>query len=304
MENNNFIYKVKKYINDVYSIYDDKIYVPMPESRDLFLPVTIGCTYNKCIYCGLNKDIPFRKLNLKEIEENLKKLKFINQNNRKKINKVVLLGGNPFVLKTEFLIEISKLTLQYFPNVEYISSFTRADDILRKTIKELILLRENKYNNLSIGVESGSDKILELQKKGVSSKDNLNAMMKLQEAGIDYSTYIMLGLGGIKYSKLNAEETAKLLNKVKPFEIIVVNLVYFPNAPILELVKNKEFKRLSPLQSLEEEYLLLSNLNIENTIFNATHKNNTIPTKGKLQDHKDILLKEISKNIRKLKSNG
>lgn len=303
MENNDFIDKAKKYMNDVYSVYDDKIYVPMPESRDLFLPVTVGCTYNKCLYCGLNKNISFKKLNLNEIEENLEKLKYINKNNRRKIDKVVLLGGNPFVLKTKFLVEISNLIFKYFPHVEYISSFTRADDILRKTQKELMLLRENKYNNLSIGVESGSDVVLELQKKGVSSKDNLKAMKKLQEASIDYSTYIMLGLGGIKYSKLNAEETAKLLNKVRPFEIIVVNLVYFPNAPLLELVRSKEFKRLSPIQSLEEEYLLLSNLKIDNTIFNGTHKNNIIPIKGRLQEHKKILLKEISNSILEYKNN-
>lgn len=269
----------------------------MPESRDLFLPVTVGCTYNKCLYCGLNKNIPFKKLSLNEIEDNFKKLKYINQNNRRKINKIILLGGNPFVLKTEFLIEISKMVLKYFPYVEYISSFTIADDILLKSLDELILLRENKYNNLSIGVESGSDVVLELQKKGVSSKENLQAMKKLEDAMIDYSVYIMIGLGGDKYSKLNAIETAKLLNKVKPFEIVIVNLVYFPNAPLIELVKNKEFKRLSPLQSLEEEYLLLSNLNMDNTLFNATYKNNIIPLKGRLQEHKDILLKRILNNI-------
>ncbi|WP_100065788.1 radical SAM protein [Miniphocaeibacter massiliensis] len=294
---NKIIEKIQKYKKEVYSPYNNKLYVPMPESRDLFLPVTVGCSYNKCLYCGLNKNIQFKKLPLELIEENLKKLQYINEYSKRKIEKVVLLGGNPFVLKTEYLLEISKLIVKYFKEVKYISSFTRADDILRKTEEELKILKENRYDNLSVGVESGSNTILKLQEKGVTAEENLEAMKMLEKAKINYSAYIMLGFGGKKYSNEKAEETSKLLNLVKPFEIIVVNLVYFPNAPLLELVKNKEFKRLTPLESLKEEYLLLSKLKMENTMFNATHKNNVIAIKGRLPEHKDILLEKIKRKI-------
>lgn len=290
----------QKYLKDIYGVYNYKIYAPMPETRNLLLPVTIGCSYNKCLYCGLNKGIKFRILTLEEIEENLLKFKFIEGLGSREIEKINLLGGNPLVLKTEYLVEISKLIQKYFPRIKYISTFTRIDDILRKTEEELKILKEYRYNNFSIGVESGSDIVLELQKKGVNSRENLEGMKKLDKVKIDYSAYIVLGFGGEKYSKENALKTAKLLNDVNPFEIIVVNLVYFPNAPLLKLVREKKFKRLTPIESLKEEYLLLENLEIENTIFNATHKNNIIPLKGRLQEHKKMLLDEINRNIEKL----
>ncbi|HHX69769.1 MAG: radical SAM protein [Miniphocaeibacter sp.] len=299
MANREFIKRAKKYLEEIYKPYNNKIYVPMPETRNLFLPVTIGCSYNKCLYCGLNKNIRFEKISLEEIEENLKKLQFITQYNRRKVEKFNLLGGNPLVLETEYLVEISRLIRKYFPKVKYISSFSRVDDILRKSHEELVLLKESKFNRLSLGIESGSDKILEFQRKGVTSKDNLAAMRKLEKVKLDYSAYIILGFGGVEYSRENAIETARLLNKVHPFELVVVNLVYFPNAPLLEKVRTGEFKRLSPLQSLEEEYLLLYKLEMENVVFNATHKNNTIAIKGKLPEHKNIMLKEIEKNIKK-----
>lgn len=303
MDNTEFIKKAKKYIEEIYKPYNNKIYVPMPETRNLFLPVTIGCTYNKCLYCGLNKNIIFKKISLEDIEENLKKLQFITQYNRRKVERFNLLGGNPLVLKTDYLVEIARLIIKYFPEVKYISSFSRVDDILRKSYDELVLLRENKYNRLSLGIESGSDKILDFQKKGVTFKDNLAAMKKLEKVKMDYSAYIILGFGGVKYSRENALETARLLNKVHPFELVVVNLVYFPNAPLLDKVKTGEFKRLSPLQSLEEEYLLLSKLEMENVVFNATHKNNIIAVKGKLPEHKNIMLKKIRENIKKYSIN-
>lgn len=299
MKNENIIEKNKKYLNEIYSIYNNEVYVPMSEARNLYLPVTVGCSYNKCLYCGLSKNTKFKILSLEEIEENLKKLKFINNQSNRKIKKVNLLGGNPLVLDTNYLIKISKLVFEYFKDVEYISCFSRAEDIYKKSIDDLKLLKQYGYNNFSIGIESGLDIALKLQKKNESFKSNLMAMKKLEEIKINYSVYIILGFGGVKYSKENALETSKLLNRVNPFEIIVVNLVYFKNAPLIELVKNKEFKRLSPLESLKEEYLLLSNLNMENTLFNGTHKNNIISIKGKLPEHKDILLKEIKINIDK-----
>lgn len=301
---NEFIEKARAYYNEIYTKeYGIYIYVPMAESVNLSIPVTVSCSYNKCLYCDLNHGLKFKILKLEEIEDKLKKLVFINKYNRRDIEKIVLIGGNPFVLSTNYLIEISKLIESYFPKIKYISSFARADDILNKTVDDLELLKKYKYNNLSIGIESGSDIVLNFHKKGVNSIDNLNAMKKLEEAYMDYSIYIMLGLGGVENSKIHALETAKLLNKVHSFELTVVNLVLFANAPLAEKVRTREFKRLSPIESLEEEYLLLKNLNMKNTIFNGTHKNNIIPIKGRLPEHKDMMLKKISKNIEILKDN-
>lgn len=297
MVDKNFIEKARQYNNEIYGEYGIYIYVPMPEASNLFVPTTMGCSYNKCLYCDLNNGIDFKILKLEKIEENLKKLKFINQYNRKDIEKIILVGGNPFVLNTEYLIEISKLIEIYFPKIQYISSFARAEDILNKTLEDLKLLKQYKYNNLSIGIESGSDIVLKFQQKGSDSNDNYNAMKKLELADINYSAYIMLGLGGVENSHIHAIETAKLLNRVHPFELTVVNLVLFANAPLAEKVRKREFKRLSPLEFLKEEYLLLENLYMENVVFNATHKNNIIPIKGKLPEHKDMMLKEIEKNI-------
>ena len=109
----------------------------------------------------------------------------------------------------------------------------------------------------------------------------------------------MLGLGGKILSKENAIDTASLLSKVNPQVITVVTLVMFKDAKLVRSVRNREFVRLSTLDSIREEKLLLENLNMKNTIFNGTHKTNALILKGKLPYHKSLLLEKIHKALEK-----
>jgi radical SAM superfamily enzyme YgiQ (UPF0313 family) len=122
-----------------------------------------------------------------------------------------------------------------------ISSFARADDILRKSKDELLELKKRGMEELSIGVESGNDEVLAFHQKGVTREDNYQALLKLEECNISYSTYIMLGLGGKRLSREHAIDTASLLSKVNPEVMIVVTLVLFKDAKLVKSVRNKEF---------------------------------------------------------------
>ena len=160
-------------------------------------------------------------------------------------------------------------------------------------------LKKLGIGELSIGVESGNDEVLAFHNKGITRDENYRALNKLEECNISYSTYIMLGLGGKILSKENALDTANLLSKVNPQVITVVTLVMFKDAKLVRSVRNKEFVRLSTLDSIREEKLLLQNLNMKNTIFNGTHKTNALILKGKLPEHKSLLLDKIDKALEK-----
>ena len=122
----------------------------------------------------------------------------------------------------------------------------------------------------------------------------------LEEVGIDYSCYIMLGLGGKERSKEHILNTAKFLNKTNPFEIVVVNLVIFSGANLVDYVKSGEFKRISLKEQIEEEILLLENLKIH-TIYNGTHKTKILPLTTMIPERKDDLLKLLREEDKKTK---
>lgn len=284
---------------EVYKEYGEYFHVPMPQSYSLAIPVTIGCSWDKCLFCDLTQGNKYKFLGLKEIEKRLKILVSYHKKRRRPVKKVVLAGSNPFCLETDILIKIINMIKAYFPKVENISCFARADDILRKSKKELLELKNLGMGELSIGIESGNDEILAFHNKGVTRKDNYNAMKKLEECNITYSTYIMLGLGGRNLSSENAIDTASLLSKVNPEVIVVVTLVLFKNAKLIEKVRSKEFLRLRPFDTLKEERLLLESLNMKNSILNGTHKTNVLILKGKLPEQKELLLNKIDETLEK-----
>ena len=103
----------------------------------------------------------------------------------------------------------------------------------------------------------------------------------------------MLGLGGKEHTLEHAEQTARFLNQVHPFELTVVTLVLFKNAPLVQKVRHKKFHRLSIYESIVEEQYLLELLQ-NDVLFNATHKTNALILKGKLPEQKEWLLQKIS----------
>ena len=135
----------------------------------------------------------YRELPLPEILDKIGKLRFIHQHDRRPVRWCLLAGGNPFGLPTEKLLRIAVALRAAFPEDEYISCFARADDVLEKSAAELRVLREAGYDRLCLGIESGSNRVLLYQEKGVGRAGNAAAMRALDDAGIRYSVYIMLG---------------------------------------------------------------------------------------------------------------
>lgn len=263
----------------------------MPEMHNEMVPVTAGCSFKKCIYCDLNYKQKFHIFKLDEVENFLIERKTELQKTNRMPKRFTLLEGNPLCVSTDHLISVFKLIHKYF-EVEYISMFARATDVLRKSDEELLKLKELGMDRLCLGLESGSDEVLEFHKKGHTVHDSILATRKLDRLGIKYSTYFMLGLGGENMTMSHRCETAKLLNEIHPFEVVFVTTVIFKRAPLKDYVRNKSFIRMSVKEILEEEIYIIENLNMD-TIIKATHKTNPIPLQAKFPEGKEIFLRKL-----------
>ncbi|WP_058259659.1 radical SAM protein [Fenollaria timonensis] len=271
-----------------YPIY---MYTPMPEMHNVMVPVTSGCSYQKCLYCDLNFRQKFHLFKLAEIEDYLRKEKIKYDNMRRSPKKFTLLEGNPLCVKASYLEAVFALIHKYF-EVGYISMFARTSDVLHKTDEELLRLKAMGLDRLCLGLESGSDEVLSFHKKGHSVSDSIRACKKLERLGISYSVYIMLGLGGKELTLAHREGTAKLLNEIKPFEIVFVTTVIFKRAPLKDLVRAKEFTRLAIKDVLAEEIYILQNLE-NSTVIKATHKTNPLPLLAKFPEGKEDMLRKL-----------
>lgn len=140
---------------------------PPSESNSLLIRVTRGCHWNKCYFCGLYKSMQFSMRPIDETIEDIRQQAQFYQG--KKINSCFLQDGDALVLKTDYLLRILDAINQYFPDIQYITSYARADSITRKTPAELKILRQAGLNHLYCGMETGSAQILRLINKGFDS---------------------------------------------------------------------------------------------------------------------------------------
>lgn len=60
--------------------YEGRICRAPMERASYMLPVMVGCSYNKCKFCNLFRDLKYRELPLEQVEEELQR---VNESGRK-----------------------------------------------------------------------------------------------------------------------------------------------------------------------------------------------------------------------------
>jgi len=211
--------------------------------------------------------------------------------------KVFLADGNAFVLSYEkmapILIEINKK----FEKIQRISSYALPKDILSKTDVELKELRSLGLKLLYIGIETGDDELLALINKGENFSSTLSGVLKAQEAGIDTSIMIINGLGGSKYSRQHAVNSAKIINQINPKYLSTLTLslpyglTHFNERFVGEYIPQTVVELFEELRL----FLLITDLN--NVIYRSNHVSNNLILEGVLSKDKEILIEKIDRAI-------
>ena len=134
------------------------------------LEITQGCTHNKCKFCTMYRDVPFRMSPIEHIEEDLHEIAAIKPD----ATTIQLLSANPLALSFDKLEPILVMINRYLPKMEYIYAATRVTDIRNKTVEELKKMRELGVKEISLGVESGDDETyLEIWKQFIKRWNEL-----------------------------------------------------------------------------------------------------------------------------------
>ncbi len=220
------------------------------------LEITQGCTHNRCKFCTMYKDVPFRMSPMEWIEEDLRELAQSDPNART----LQLLSANPLALTFDKLEPILVMINKYLSKIEYIYAATRVTDIRNKTVEELKKMKDLGMREISLGVESGDDWTLDRINKGYHAADILEQCRKLEEAGIDYWMTFLNGVAGREHSREHAINSAKIFSRCKPMLVGTGGLTLFPGTPLLEEAERGEFAPLSEKEMLEELKLFVENL--------------------------------------------
>ena len=276
--------------------YTGTIYRPPFEARSLLLQVTTGCSHNKCSFCTMYRDEPFRVEPLEQIEEDLAEARQYVPN----VTRVFLENGDPFALSADRLEQIAVMIHAYLPRVETIAMYASIKNVIGKSDEELRRLRNLGINELNIGVESGLDEALSYMNKGYTAAQAKYELNRLKSAGIDYGANIILGCAGPERRHENAAATAALLNETKPYLIFTGTIHSDPGCPLYEDMQSGRFVESTFGEYLDEEEELLELLDLTDCYLFGLHPSNIVTMHGNLPEDKAAMLELIRKRREEL----
>ena len=274
--------------------YNGVIYRPPIEAYTLLLPVTEGCSHNSCKFCNMYPNINFKILSLEYVEEFLKKIYEFNGKDCLQVERIYLVGADPFALSAKKLLERADLIKKYLPNVKIISMYARTDNISKKSDEDLKNLKNAGINDLYLGVECGLNDVLKNLNKGYTADETKKQCLRLNSFGINHCDLLMLGTaGGIE----SAKATAELENEIKPSKILLNTMSAVVGTVLDEEIKSQKFIPAGEKEILLEEKIFLENLELPDTYFWAVHPLDAVGIEGILKVKKAQMLAKLSRAI-------
>ena len=194
---------------------------PPSEANSLLLRISRNCPWNRCTFCSLYKGEKFGPRPVEHLIKDIDTVRFyvdaiqaavqsgnrISQTELLKLSpeddegqlqaiyaasnfvacgmeSVFFQDANSLVIKPDYIIQILRHLRQVFPDIKRVTSYARSHTIARISDEKLQAMADAGLNRIHIGMESGSDAVLERVKKGVDKEIQITAGQKIKRAGI------------------------------------------------------------------------------------------------------------------------
>ena len=278
-------------------MYEQGVIRPPSEARSLLVRVTRNCPWNQCLFCPAYKGVNFSKRTVAEVKADIDAMAKEYSQHINIIETAFLQDADSLILKADQIVEILRHLKVRFPNLVRVTTYGRATTLKRKSVEEFIQLKEAGLTRIHTGLESGSEKVLKMIKKGITPEDILEAGRKVMAAGISLSEYIMPGVGGRTLSEEHARETARLLNIIKPDFIRVRTFALHPRSPMKKMVEEGSFLPMTDEEIVAEIRLIVSTLDEIHSYFSCGDysPNLLMQVNGYLDQEKVNMLSELDK---------
>jgi len=274
--------------------YDMPLFRPPSEARSLIFQVTLGCSWNRCLFCAMYKTKKFLVRPFEEVEKDVIEMSWQYPNTRK----IFLADGDPLAAPADFIIKVLDHMNQRFPKLERISTYAGPTNLKAKTKEELKEFKARKLDVLYLGIETGNDALLKKIKKGATSKQIIEVSRKAIDVGLRMSTFIILGLGGVDGSHAHAKDSARVANAIDPHFLATLTLMLGPYEKVYEeKIMGDGFKLIDKKQSLQELRWFVEDLTLTNCKFGSEHASNYLPISGTLPRDKEEILRLIDQAL-------
>ncbi len=308
---------------------------PPSEAYSLLVRFTRNCPWNKCEFCHLYKGTRFERRPLADIKKDIDTIKAIgseivalswqrgaggklSQGLTEEIfadplcndffksvavwiyfgaKNVFIQDANSLVMKKDDFAEALQYLRQALPTIDRITCYARSQTIAQLyTVDDLRRLKEAGLTRLHLGLETGSDFLLRYMRKGATKEQHIIAGRLIKESGIELSEYVIAGLGGKKWWREHAVETADALNRIDPDFIRVRTLKVTRSMLLHQKVEKGDFVLEHDEEILAELRLLIEHLEGIGSFVKSDHILNLLEeVEGKLPEDKKKILSVIDR---------
>lgn len=317
----------KKKTND-YEGFEQGPIRPPSEANSLLIRLTRNCPWNRCTFCRVYKK---RQFSLRPVDHIIKDIDLLHgyiqgiqavvkpggfadrgtidavyKSSAKKdrmafnaamswyasgMESIFLQDANSLIMKPDDLVSVLEHIAECFPDVKRITSYARSHTIVRIKQVDLDRMANAGLNRIHVGMESGSDTVLKKIRKGATKASHIKAGLKVKNAGMELSEYVMPGLGGIDYSIEHAMETASALNSINPDFIRIRTLAVTNGTALAVEARRGEFEKPTDVMMAKELRLFIESLDGITSYIKSDHILNLFETvNGKLPADKGKMI--------------
>ena len=269
-------------------IWREPLFRPPAEAESLIFQVAYGCPHNTCRFCGMYKTVKYQLRNENEVLTEIREAGRLYAD----AHRFFLADGDVMAMPFDRLMRILDELNAAFPRLARINLYANGSSILMKTSEQLRMMRERKIHTLYMGLESGSQAVLDLFGKTERAEDMIAAVQTAQNCGFRLSVMILLGLGGNNYREEHISGTVRALNRMQPALLSALRYIRIPG-----LVLPPEYIPVSEYAVVEELRRILAGLELEHTVFRANHTSNPLPLSGRFPADRDKLLSVLDSEL-------
>jgi radical SAM superfamily enzyme YgiQ (UPF0313 family) len=273
--------------------YEGNIIRPPSEANSILLQITVGCSRNKCTFCGTYQGERFK---IKPDEIIMADIEFAATHCRRQ-RRVFLCDGDALIVPQKRLLEILDRIREQLPWVTRVGAYANSKSLKMKTMDELQTLRQRGLGILYMGLETGDDVTLKAINKGALASTMIEMGRKAKAAGFKLSVTVLLGIAGRERSKIHARETGRVLSAIDPDYVGALSLMLIPGTPLYDDHAAGRFPLLDAQEMLAELRTMFANTHISKGLFHANHASNYLPIKARLPKDRDSVLELIDKAL-------
>ncbi len=273
--------------------YEGNIIRPPSEANSILLQVTVGCSRNKCTFCGSYQGERFKIKSEATISEDIEFAALHCQRQRR----LFLCDGDALIVPQNRLMHWLQSIQFKLPWVTRVGAYANAKSLAMKSMDELRALKDNGLGILYMGLETGDDVTLKAINKGASAQTLIEMGRKAKAAGFKLSVTVLLGIAGRERSHIHAQATGKVLSDMDPDYIGALSLMLIPGTPLYNDYQAGKFPLLDAREMLTELRTLFAHTHLTRGLFHANHASNYLPIKARLPKDRSAVLNLIDRAL-------